>query len=205
MNILVFDANVPWDLVDNIDKLDEIMQVMNNIQFKIYMSSINFNEMPVRVKRELRKHQHIIIEPEPEQIEYDEFRKEMQRNGIILDPKDSAVLYTSIKTDADYIISSDFPVRKMIKKYADIYSKKVKPFHLVNMLSFLREMNLVEPNSFIKMSLKLYKKKEIPYMVKRHGERLIKNNIEQNNWIKEETKTSVDTFNSYEGSILRYL
>jgi len=33
----VFDANVPWDL-DKINMLENIMHVLNNVNFRIYMS-----------------------------------------------------------------------------------------------------------------------------------------------------------------------
>ncbi|MDO9096780.1 MAG: hypothetical protein Q7U60_01470 [Candidatus Methanoperedens sp.] len=189
MYTLVFDANVPWDL-DTINALNETMNLMNNINFKIYMSDINFNEMPVRVRTKLNNPQCVIID-ETNTDEYDEFRKDIHRKDIMLDKKDSAVLFTSNKFNTEYIISSDTNVRRMTKKYADIYGKRITPFHLIDMFSFLRGINLIEPYSCIKMSLELYKKKEIPYMVERHGAELVSDEIKRNRWIKNETPTSV--------------
>jgi len=205
MYILVLDANVPWDLDIKINKLNEIMHLMDNINFKIYMSNINFHEMPYSVQINLKNHNHVIIDNEPDQKEYSEFKNEIQRRGVILDKKDSAVLFTSNKFDADYIVSSDAQVQKMAKKYADIFGKKVKPFHLINMFSFLRGINLIEPHSCIKMSLELYKHKEIPYMIEEYGKQLIADKIRRNEWIKTEIKSSVDIFNSYEQHIIGHL
>lgn len=136
MYTLVFDANVPWDLDIKINKLNEIMHLMDNINFKIYISNINFYEMPYGVQVNLRNHNHVIVDDEPDQNEYNEFKKEIHRRGVILDNKDSAVLFTSNKYDADYIVTSDTQVRLMAKKYAESYCKKVKPFHLINLFSF---------------------------------------------------------------------
>lgn len=42
----VFDANVPWDL-EKIGKLDEMLKILeDNLNFRIYISELNFNEMP---------------------------------------------------------------------------------------------------------------------------------------------------------------
>lgn len=196
----VFDANAPWDL-EKIGKLDEMLKILeDNLNFRIYISELNFNEMPVRVRTKLSKYQHVIIDPLNDE-EYDNFRREIRDKNIILDRKDSAVLYTSNKIDADYIVSTDTTVQLMAKRYADIYNKKVKPFHLLDMFSFLHKVKLIESNSCIKMALSLYKNKEIPYMVVRHGE-LIDDITKRNAWIKEETKLSVNTFNSYEHHII---
>ena len=205
MYILVFDANVPWDLDININKLNEIMHLMDNINFKIYISNINFHEMPRSVQVNLRNNNHVIVDDKPDQNEYDEFKREMHKRGVILDYKDSAVLFTSNKYDADFIVSSDTQVRLMAKKYADRYSKKVKPFHLINLFSFLCWINLIEPHSCIKMSLKLYSKKEIPYMIDNYGKELIADKIKRNEWITTEITSSVDIFNSYQQHIIKHL
>lgn len=205
MYTLVFDANVPWDLDIKINKLNEIMHLMDNINFKIYISNINFYEMPYGVQFNLRNHNHVIVDDEPDQNEYNEFKKEIHRRGVILDHKDSAVLFTSNKYDADYIVSSDTQVRLMAKKYADSYGKKLKPFHLINLFSFLRGINLIEQHSCIKMSLKLYRNKEIPYMIEEYGKQLIADKIKRNEWIRTEIKSSVDIFNSYEQHIIGHL
>ncbi|MFZ3168196.1 MAG: hypothetical protein WA130_11325 [Candidatus Methanoperedens sp.] len=204
MYTLIFDANVPWDLDLKVNTLDEIMRLMDTINFKIYISSINFYEMKYHTQINLRKHKHVIID-EPNQNEYDGFRTALRQKGIILNAPDSAVLYTSHKFDADYIVSSDTQVRLMSEKYANSYIKKVKPFHLMDMFSFLHGINMIESNSCIKMSLKLYEHKEIPQMIEEYGKELILNKQEQSKWIRNETKSSMDTFNSYERHIIEHL
>lgn len=205
MNILVFDANVPWDLDEKIDKLDEVMRAMNNINLKIYISNINFNEMPYGVQRNIRKHGHVVIDNDSDENEYVEFKKDIHRKGIILSDADSAVLFISHKLDADFIISSDRRLLLMAKEYAKFYNKKVKPFHLIEMFDLIYRMNLMESNSCIKMSIKLYKNKELIRMIKEHGAELILDKIKRNDWITNEIKSSVDTFNIYERYITGYL
>ncbi len=204
MYTLVFDANVPWDLDIKINRLNEIMHLMDNINFKIYISYINFNEMPYGVQRNLRNHAHVVIKNEPVH-EYDAFEDEIHLKGINLCHEDSAVLYMSHKVDADFIISSDRRLLLMVKKYAKSYGKKVRPFHLIQMFSLLRGMSLIEPNVCIKMIFKLYQNKEILRMIEEHGAELIINKIERNEWIRNEIKSSVDTFNIYDQHLIGHL
>ncbi len=199
----VFDANVPWDL-DKIGKLDQIMQALENINFKIYISDINYNEIPVRVRNKLGKYQNFAID-DLDNAELDTFIKEIRQSGVILDSKDSAVLFTSGKVDADYIVSSDTRVQLMTKKYAENHGKKARPFHLIDLLSFLHKVNLIESNLCIKMALSLYKNKEIPHMVETQGKELINNITQRNAWIKKEVQLSVNTFNNYEKHIVSHI
>jgi len=199
----VFDANVPWDL-DKINMLEKIIHVLNNVNFRIYMSSINYIEMPINVRNKLGNYNFIIIE-EPNENEYDEFRKEIRQQGIILDKKDSAVLYMCDKINANYIVSSDTKVKLASKKYVDKYNKDARPFHILDFLKFLHKGKLVESKSCINMTINLYKNKELPYMIENFGHELISDRIKRKNWIQNETTSSLNTFNNYEQHIMIHL
>jgi len=199
----VFDANVPWDL-DKINMLENIMHVLNNVNFRIYMSNINYIEMPINVRTKFGNYNFITIE-EPNKNEYDEFRKEIRQKGIILDKKDSAVLYMCNKINANYIVSSDTKVKLASKKYIDKYNKDARPFHILDFLKFLHKGELVESKSCINMALSLYKNKELPYMIENFGNELISDRTKRQSWIRTEKKSSLNTFNNYEQHIRIHL
>ena len=199
----IFDANVLWDL-DKINMLEKIMHVLNNVDFRIYMSRINYIEMPIIVRNKLKDYNFFTIE-EPNENEYNEFRKEIRQKGIILDNKDSAVLYVCEKINANYIVSSDTKVNLASKKYATKYNTDTRPFHILDFLKLLHKGNLIESKLCINMALNLYKHKELPYMIENFGSELISNKTKRQNWIQTEKTSSLNTFNNYEQHIMIHL
>ena len=203
MDKFIFDANVLWDL-EEINMLDKMMNVFSNMDLSIHMSRINYIEMPTRVRSKLRNHKSVININEPDEIEYDEFRKEIRNQGIVLDGKDSAVLYTCNQINADYIVSSDTKVRLESKKYAEKYIKSTLPFHLLDLLKYLHKVDQIDSKLCINMALDLYKNKELPHMIKNHGGELIEDITKRQRWISENTDLSTDIFNSYGKHIVLY-
>jgi len=55
------------------------------------------------------------------------------------------------------------------------------------------------------MALNLYKKKELRYMIENFGYELIPDSIKRQNWIQNETTSSLNTFNNYEQHIKIHL
>lgn len=203
MYIFIFDANVPWDLGQKVKRLDEMMSIMNNTNFKIYISSINFYEMPRDIQEKIRKHKHIIID-ETDNDELSGFIIEMHKKEIYLKDEDFAVLYTSHKFDATHIISSDMQVLLMTEEYAKCCNKKVKPFHLLHMFGLLHKNRLINYNLCTKMSLSLYKNKEIPQMIEDYGGELIYDKTKRKYWIKRELGEDgpIEKFKIYEKNIM---
>ena len=198
----VFDANVPWDL-EKINKLDKIMQVLDNSNFKICMSYDNFIEMPHDVRNKFRKYQFVVID-EPDEMDFKEFRTRIRNEKIILDKKDSAVLYSCNKTGADFIVSSDTHFLLEAKKYIKIFDRKTRAFHLLDVIKYLKQMEILDAKSCVNTSLDLYKKKEIPHLVTNHGKELIDDTLKRNDWINNETKSCMNTFNNYKQHIFSY-
>ncbi len=207
MYIFILDANVPRDL-NKVKRLDEIMSLMNNVDFKIYISSINFYEMPYEIQENIRKkHSHIVID-ETDKNELSVFTKKMHKKGVILTDKDFAMLYTSHKLNATHIISSDTQVLLMTKKYAKCCDKNVEPFHLLNMFGLLHKIMLIDFKLCIKMSLSLYKNKEIPQIIEEYGDELITNKIKRSIWKENELKVEygpIGKFGIYERHIIENL
>lgn len=207
MYVFILDANIPRDL-KKVKKLDEILSLMNNIDFKIYISSINFYEIPYDIRENIRKkHSHIVID-ETDVKELAVFTKEMHRKGVILCDKDLAMLYTSHKLNATHIISSDTQVLLMTKKYAKCCNERVEPFHLLHMFSLLHKIMLIDYKLCIKMSLNLYKNKEIPQMIEEYGDDLITDKIKRSDWKENELKVEygpIGKFEIYERHIIENL
>ncbi len=198
----VFDANVPWDL-DKINKLDTLMQALDNSNFKICMSDGNFMEMPIAVRNKLKKYQFVSIDKANEK-NFDDFRIKMRSENIILDKNDSAVLYSCNEIDADFIVSSDTQVLLQANKYKDIFSMKTKAFHLLDLIQYLKKIGILDAKFCANLSLDLYKKKEIPHLVLNHGNELIDDTTKRNKWIINQTKSCMDTFNNYKEHISKY-
>lgn len=198
----VFDANVPWDL-EKINKLDRIMQALDNSNFKICMSNDNFIEMPHTVRNKFKKYQFVVID-EPDEVNFKKFRGRIRKNKIILDKKDSAVLYSCNKIDADFIVSSDTHFLLEAKKYIQFYDRKAQAFHLLDVIKYLKKMELLDAKSCVNISLNLYKKKEIPHLVTNHGNELIDDTLKRKDWINDETKFCMNTFNNYKQHISSY-
>ena len=198
----VFDANVPWDL-EKINKLDTIMQVLDNSNFKICMSNDNFIEMHHDVRNKFRKYQFVVID-EPNEMDFKEFRTRIRNENIMLDKKDSAVLYSCNKIDADFIVSSDTHVLLEAKKYIKMFDRKTRAFHLLDVIQYLKKTGILDAKSCLNISLDLYKKKEIPHLVTNHGNELIDNVLKRNDWISDEIKSCMNTFNNYKQHISIY-
>lgn len=198
----VWDANVPWDL-DKINKLDPIMKALDNSNFKICMSNDNFMEVPIVIRNKLNGYHFFSID-EPDEKNFSDFRIKMRNKNIILEKKDSAVLYSCNKIDADFIVSSDTQVLLQADKYNRIFGINAKAFHLLDLIQYLKKVGILDAKFCAILSLDLYKKKEIPHLVINHGNELISDTTKRNIWIADQTKTCMDTFNNYKEHISRY-
>lgn len=198
----VWDANVPWDL-DKINKLDPIMKALDNSNFKICMSNDNFMEVPIVIRNKLNNYHFFSID-KPDEKNFSDFRIEMRSKNIILEKKDSAVLYSCNKIDADFIVSSDTQVLLQADKYNRIFGINAKAFHLLDLIQYLKKVGILDAKFCAILSLDLYKKKEIPHLVINHGNELINDTTKRNIWIADQTKTCMDTFNNYKEHISRY-
>ena len=198
----VWDANVPWDL-DKINKLDPIMQILDNSNYKICMSNNNFIEVPTFIRNKLKDYHFFSID-EPNENDFNDFRIKIRNENIILDKNDSAVLYSCNKIDADYIVSSDTQVILQANKYNSISGIKAKAFHLLDLIQYLKKIGILDAKFCAILSLDLYKKKEIPHLVTNHGNELIDDTTKRKTWIDGQTKSCMNTFNSYKEHISRY-
>lgn len=198
----VWDANVPWDL-DKINKLDPIMKALDNSNFKICMSNDNFMEVPIVIRNKLKDYHFVSID-EPDEKNFSDFRIKMRSKNIILEKKDSAVLYSCNKIDADFIVSSDTQVLLQANKYNSIFGIKAKAFHLLDLIQYLKKIGILDAKFCAILSLDLYKKKEIPHLVINHGNELINDTTKRKIWIADRTKSCMDTFNNYKEHISKY-
>ncbi|WP_135604092.1 hypothetical protein [Methanococcoides sp. NM1] len=195
MIVCVFDANVPWDLY-KLDKLDQIMKLFSSANLSIHMSNDNFLEMPRTIGNMFKTYQNVEID-ESDDNGLNTFKKQIRDEGIILDKKDSAVLYSCDKIDADFVVSSDTNVILSTNKYANTYSKKVKGFHILDIITYLKNENFLDKNECMRIFLALYSKKEIPYLVETHGNELIRDVSTRSIWIAGNTKSCIAKFNTY--------
>lgn len=200
MIVCIFDANVPWDLC-KINKLDLIMKSLLSANFNIYMSSDNFNEMPIKIRKAFEKYTNVnIVISDIE--EFDNFKKEIRNKEIILEKNDTAVLYSCFKYNASYVISSDTEVIRKTKKYAETYKKDISAYHIVEMITLLNKENLLSNKDSLNIFIELYSKKEIPHLVGTHGAELINDTLKRREWVDTNTKSCTAKFNIYGKHIL---
>lgn len=200
MPVCVFDANVPWDLY-KLNKLDLIMQSLLSADFSISMAEVNFLEMPVDVQKAFKKHQNVNLVSH-DIDEFDQFRKDIREKSIILDKKDSAVLYTCAKYNASYVVSSDTQVISMMKKYAEKYNIKIFAYHIVDIITLLNKENRLSNKASLDIFVELYSKKEIPHLVATHGGELISDVLKREKWVTKNTESCTTKFNIYGKHIL---
>lgn len=200
MPVCVFDANVPWDLY-KLNKLDLIMQSLLSADFSISMSEVNFLEMHLDVREAFKKHQNINLVAHDEN-KFEDFRKEIRNKGVMLDKKDSAVLYSCAENNASYVVSSDTQVLSMTKKYAEKYNKKIFAYHIVDIITLLNKENRLSNKDSLHIFVELYSKKEIPHLVATHGDELISDRLKRNKWVTENTESCTTKFNIYGKHIL---
>jgi hypothetical protein len=163
---IVIDACVAIDLnIPKVNFLKEVLGCSNDDQ--ILISSVNYKEIKdYKIQQLLQKSDNVKI-IEDDETDFVNFSSELKSLNLILSSNDRHVLYLANKSNADFIVSSDFNVYDKASKFKKIKKLSyMNPMTTVTLLAYIYEQGKIGYSSFLEKTLCLYKYKEIDNMLK---------------------------------------
>lgn len=163
---IVIDACVAIDLnIPKVDFLEDFLKLMGDDN--VLISTVNLNEVRVhdwRAEKLLRDYGvHIIDNNE---TEFGRFSDELKILNLALSQNDRHVIFLANKSNADFIVSSDFNVYDKASRFKKIKKLSyMNPMTTVTLLAYIYKQDKIGYSLFLEKTLNLYKYKEIDNML----------------------------------------